>query len=57
MLITSLILIGLENLDKIYCRPLIDETTPKSMQEHNNSPRWMTMLNILKNIDCAYGLP
>jgi hypothetical protein len=46
--INYLILMGWENLDKIYCRPLIDETTPKSVQEHNNGPHCMTTLNILK---------
>jgi hypothetical protein len=48
-----LILIGWEKLDKIYCRPLIDETMPKSVQKHNNSPQCMPKVNILKNIDWA----
>jgi hypothetical protein len=51
--VNYLILIGWESLDKIYCRPLIDETTPKSVQKHNNGPHCMTTVNILKNIDCA----
>jgi hypothetical protein len=51
--VNYLILIGWESLDKIYCRPLIDETTPKSVQKHNNGPHCMTTVSILKNIDCA----
>jgi hypothetical protein len=43
-----LILIGWENLDKIYCRPLIDDNTPKSEQKANNGPHCMTTVNILK---------
>jgi hypothetical protein len=45
-----------ENLDKIYCRPLIDETRPKSVQKHNNGPQCMTTVNILKNFDCANSM-
>jgi hypothetical protein len=46
-----ILLIGWENLDKIYCRPLTDETTPRSVQKHNNSLHCMTTVNILKNTD------
>jgi hypothetical protein len=40
-------------LDKIYCQPLIGETTPKIVQEHDNNPHCMATLNILKDIDCV----
>jgi hypothetical protein len=55
------ILIGWENLDKMYCWPLIDEYKPKSVQKHNNGPHFMTTMNIKKIstvlILCAYSLP
>jgi hypothetical protein len=48
-----LILICWENFDKIYYLPPIDQTTPKSVQKHNNGPYCIAMVNILENIDCA----
>jgi hypothetical protein len=47
------ILTGWENLDKIYCRPLIGETKPKSVQEHkNDSHIARQLITFLNNIDC-----